>query len=124
MELEDLKNKNIPCESVVIDQFASSKSRILNEVGQLGIKLNVNQFHKGESDIAVAAASIIARGIFLEEFKKMNEEYGFSFPKGASDVINSGIEFVQKYGREELRKVAKVSFRTSQKIFALVQNLF
>ena len=120
MGLKDLKNKDIPCQSVVIDQFASSKNRILDELGDFGKKVDVKQFHKGESDIAVAAASIIARGIFVEEFKKMNEKYNFDFPKGASDVINSGIEFVKRYGRNELRNVAKVSFRTSQKIFALV----
>lgn len=120
MGLKDLKEKNVPCESVVIDQFSSSKNRILDELGDLGRSVKVTQFHKGESDIAVAAASIIARGIFLEEFSKMNEKYGFKFPKGASDVIDSGIEFVKKYGRKELRNVAKVSFRTSQKIFALV----
>ena len=120
MGLKDLKEKGVPCESVVIDQFASSKHRILDELGDLGKKVEVVQFHKGESDIAVAAASIIARGIFIDEFKKMNEKYNFDFPKGATNVINSGIEFVQRYGREELRNVAKVSFRTSQKIFALV----
>ena len=120
MGLKDLKKKDVPCHSVVIDQFASSKNRILDQLGELGKKVDVEQFHRGESDIAVAAASIIARGIFIEEFKKMNEKYDFIFPKGASDVINSGIDFVKKYGREELRNVAKVSFRTSQKIFALV----
>jgi len=120
MGLKDLKEKGIPCESVVIDQFSSSKNRILNELGELGREINIKQFHKGESDIAVAAASIIARGIFLEEFEKMNKEYDFTFPKGASDVIDSGISFIQKHGREELRNVAKVGFKTTQRVLALV----
>jgi ribonuclease HIII len=118
--LKDLQEKNIPCESVVIDQFSSSKNRILDQLGQLGKTVNVKQFHKGESDIAVAAASIIARGIFLEEFEKMNEEYAFNFPKGASNVIDSGTSFIKEYGREELRKVAKVGFKTTQRILALL----
>lgn len=118
--LKDLQQKGISCESVVIDQFSSSKNRILDELGVLGKEVKVKQFHKGESDIAVAAASIIARGIFLEEFDRMSEKYDFNFPKGASNVINSGISFIQKYGQEELRDVAKVGFKTTQRILALV----
>jgi len=118
--LKDLDSKNIPCSSVVIDQFSASKNRVLNELGELGKNVNVEQFHKGESDIAVAAASIIARGIFLEEFELMKGKYEFDFPKGASEVIESGSLFVKKYGRGELRNVAKVGFKTTQKILALV----
>lgn len=120
MALKDLKDNNVPCKSVVIDQFSSSKYRILDELGDLGKKVEVKQFHKGESDIAVAAASIIARGIFVEEFEKMKEKYDFDFPKGASDVVDSALDFVRKHGREELRNVAKVGFKTTQKILALV----
>ena len=120
MGLKDLKEKGVPCQSVVIDQFSSSKNRILNELGELGRKVNVNQFHRGESDIAVAAASIIARGIFIEEFKKMDGKYNFNFPKGASNVIDSGLSFIQKHGREELRNVAKVGFKTTNRILALI----
>jgi ribonuclease HIII len=118
--LTDLKERGIECKSVVIDQFASSKNRILDELGPLGKSVEVQQFHKGESDIAVAAASIIARGIFLEEFEKLRSEYAFNFPKGASNVIYPGIDFVKIYGQEKLREVAKVSFKTTGKILSLV----
>jgi ribonuclease HIII len=120
MALKDLRDKGRDCESVVIDQFSPSKNRILNELGELGKQIKITQFHKGESDVAVAAASIIARGIFLEEFEKMSKEYDFDFPKGASDVIDSGLEFIKKHSREELRNVAKVGFKTTQRILALV----
>ncbi len=120
MALKDLQEKGKDCKKVVIDQFSASKNRILNEIGELGKKVEIKQFHKGESDIAVAAASIIARGIFLEEFDKMSNEYDFDFPKGASDVIDSGLKFIQQHGREELRNVAKVGFKTTQRILALV----
>ena len=120
MALSDLKKTGIPCESIVIDQFSSSKNRILNELGEFGKKVNIKQFHKGESDIAVAAASIIARGIFLEKFENMRKEYDFHFPKGASNVIDSGISFIKKHGKEELRNVAKVGFKTTQRVLALI----
>lgn len=121
MGLNDLKTKNIQCDYVVIDQFSSQKSRVINELGALGKEVDFRQFHKGESDIAVATASVIARGIFLEEMENMGKKYYFNFPKGASNVIDSAREFVRKNGVEELSKVAKVSFKTTIKV---MQNSF
>ena len=114
--LKDLKEANIYCKKVVIDQFSSRKDRITKELGPLARKISFEQYHKGESDMAVACASIIARGIFLEEMDKMNKEYYFSFPKGASNVIASAKEFISKHGSKELEKVAKTSFKTTKKV--------
>ena len=116
MGLEDLAEKGVECKEVVIDQFSSRKSRVINELGSLGKKIKFIQFHRGESDIAVACASVIARAIFLQELDKMNEEYYFAFPKGASNVIEAGREFVKKNGVGELENVAKISFKTTKKV--------
>lgn len=116
MALEDLKEKNIECKKVIIDQFSSRQNRVRDELGTLGKGVEFEQYHKGESDIAVATASILARGIFLEEMEKMSDSYYFSFPKGASNVIPSAKEFLAKHGMDELSKVAKVSFKTTQSI--------
>ncbi len=121
MGLQDLKEKGIECKEVVIDQFSSRKSRVVDELGPLAKDIKFIQFHKGESDIAVACASVIARAIFLEELDKMNDEYYFTFPKGASNVIIAAREFVKKNGVEELEKVAKTSFKTTKKV---IQNSF
>lgn len=117
--LKDLKSKDILCENVVIDQFSSSKNRVLDELGILGKSVNLEQFHKGESDIAVAVASVIARGIFLEEWEKMCERYRFQFPKGASNVLGSAREFVGSFGSDELELVAKTGFKTTKSIMNL-----
>lgn len=114
--LMDLESKKEVCNYVVIDQFSTSKSRITNELGKLGKKYKFIQFHKGESDIAVATASIIARGIFIEEWKKMNTKYDFYFPKGASNVIDNAKLFVSVHGEDELNNVAKTSFKTTKQI--------
>ena len=118
MGLKDLKERHIDCKRVVIDQFSSRKDRITGELGPLALSDSIEfmQFHKGESDLAIASASVLARGIFLEEMDKMEEEYYFSFPKGASNVIAPAREFVKKYGVEELGKVAKTSFKTTKKV--------
>jgi len=114
--LEDLKRKKKECKKVVIDQFSSKQNRVRDELGTLGKGVEFEQYHKGESDIAVACASVFARAIFLEEMQKMSDSYYFSFPKGASNVIPSAKEFLAKHGMDELSKVAKVSFKTTQSI--------
>ncbi len=116
MALEDLRRKKIECKKVVIDQFSSKQNRVKDELGTLGKGVEFEQYHKGESDIAVACASVFARAIFLEEMEKMSNEYYFDFPKGASHVIEQGKEFVKRYGADELGKVAKVSFKTTRKL--------
>ena len=119
MGLTDLKEKNIDCGYVVVDQFSTSKSRVEDELGELGKQCELIQHHKGESDIAVASASIIARGIFIKEWNKMCDEYQFEFPKGASNVIPQGKEFVLIYGQEKLIDVAKIGFKTTKQILTL-----
>ncbi len=115
-----LERKGIVCENVVFDQFSKRKDRLVDEMKKAGLNLNISQFHGGESDVAVAAASILARYVFLKEWEKMEEEYDFKFPKGASDVIDSAKEFVKERGAEDLRKVAKTSFKTTQKVLSLL----
>jgi ribonuclease HIII len=106
------------CPKAVIDQFSKKKSRVIEALMDRGSEIEVEQRHKGEDDIAVAAASIVARGAFLESMDKMDDEYNFHFPLGASNVIQSGQKFVKEFGVEKLNDVAKVSFRTSQKVLA------
>ena len=114
-----LKEDGVVCEEVVFDQFSKRKDRLVKELAQRGVTMGISQFHKGESDIAVAAASILARYYFLQRWDQMESEYEFQFPKGASEVIDAGKEFVAKFGAQELEKVAKVSFKTTGQILQL-----
>jgi ribonuclease HIII len=104
------------CGLVVIDQFSKSKSRVLDELHENGGKMRVVQKHNGESDIAVAAASILARDRFVKGLAEMGRKYGMTFPKGASDVIRAGKEFVLIHGADELDNVAKTSFKTALQV--------
>ena len=112
--LEDVGVKR--CNKAVIDQFAKSESRILDALLSNGQKIEIEQMHRGERDIAVAAASILARGRFLTEMKNLGKKYGLNFPKGASHVIGFGKEFYKNYGGDGLKKVAKIPFKTTLKI--------
>lgn len=104
------------CKYIVIDQFSASKNRLLNEMRDITKKYEVRQFHGGESDSAVAAASVLARYFFLLEMKKMDEKYNVHFPKGSSNVIDFGKDFFKSFGMDELQKVAKISFKTTDSV--------
>lgn len=107
---------NITCKKVIIDQFAD-KSAVKNALMKKGRKIELEQRPKAESDPVVAAASVIARGKYLQRLQELSDEYKMTFPKGASEkVIEAGKKFVSDKGIQQLPKVAKVHFKTTQKI--------
>ena len=103
---------------VTIDQFSQSKRRLIDALHELTKSQNVTlrQFHKAEREPIVAAASIIARAEFLKGMEKMSKQWDIDFPKGAANVITTGKTFVSRYGRENLHKVAKLHFKTTQQV--------
>jgi len=72
---------------------------------------------KAESKyLAVACASIIARYTFLLVWDKMEEKYGFTFPKGSGELVDHAIvRFVKEFGKDKLNLVAKTHFKNTQK---------
>jgi ribonuclease HIII len=53
----------------------------------------------------------------LSRIEKLSQEYGILFPKGASDrVIQPALDIIKKRGIDELKKVAKLHHKTTQKI--------
>ena len=110
---------SVPCKKVVLDQFAE-KSAVRNALMKKGRKVDLEQRPKAESDIVVAAASVIARGKFLQRLQELSDEFKVELPKGASKkVIDAGKEFVAKRGIQQLPKVAKLHFKTTQKVVEL-----
>jgi len=71
---------------------------------------------RAEADIAVAAASILARAGFLQGLRRLSEQHQIDLPKGATNVIPTGKRFVQMYGKEALSQVAKLHFKTTLQI--------
>lgn len=104
------------CEKAIADQFADEKY-ILGKLQEKGKKIKLIQMHKAEQNIAVAAASILARARFLNKLSQLSNEYNIELPKGASDkVIKIGKVFINKNNQKELRKVAKIHFKITNKI--------
>lgn len=102
-------------EGAVVDKFASDKVLLSSLKDMQKVKL-IHKI-KAEEDIAVAAASIIARYHFLDSLKMLTRKYGVEFPKGASKkVILVAKEFAEKYSKERLIEVAKTHFKTMEQI--------
>jgi ribonuclease HIII len=100
----------------ISDQFGN-KRIIEQALMKRGRKIQLVQRHKAESDLAVAAASIIARDEFVMKLRRLGKEYGVELPKGASTAVEEAAgQLVAKHGRDALGKVAKLHFRTSQKV--------
>jgi ribonuclease HIII len=76
-------------------------------------------FHtKGESMFpSVALGSVIARYSFLHKMKELSDQYGMTFPFGAGEPTDVFLKvFLAKYGKKDLRKVAKLNFANFKKV--------
>lgn len=72
---------------------------------------------KGENNIAVAAAGILARNKFLEWLEATSEQYNQEIPKGADfRAISRAKKIIETYERIELKKLVKVHFKTTSKV--------
>jgi ribonuclease HIII len=125
--IEELLEKRQSCPRVVVDQFAPTEATILRALKTRGKAVKVEQHHKAESDIAVAAASVIAREIFLRDIMKMGEEvFGppsedrQNVPAGSSDprVRELAEDMVRKEGPVWLMNHCKAHFQTTDKVLA------
>lgn len=82
-----------------------------------GKKVQLQQKVKAESDIAVAAASILARAEFLRRLAELSGKYELNLPKGSSETIDQiGRKLVEKYGQEVLKYVAKLHFKNTSRV--------
>lgn len=120
--IEELLEKRTSCNRVVVDQFAPTEATILRALKERGKKAKVEQRHKAESDIAVAAASVIARELFMRDIQKMSEELpeGVTVPMGSSDprVRALAEEMVRANGPVWLMNHCKAHFQTTDKVLA------
>jgi len=113
--LENLLEQ-VPCELAIADQFGDERyvQRALMEKGKT---IRLVQQPKAEADLAVAAASILARAEFLTRLRRLSEEVGTTLPKGASNAVElAGRIILKKHGEPGLGRVAKLHFKTTTTI--------
>lgn len=113
--IEDVLEQH-PAKLVISDQFADP-AELKRRLFEKGRSVMLESVVRAESDIAVAAASVLARAQFLRRLKSLGEEFGITLPKGAGPpVLEAAKRFLAKYGESELSKVAKTHFKTTQAV--------
>ena len=114
--IENLLAKKSDCPRALSDQFADARV-IEQSLLRHGRKIDIEQRTKAESDIAVAAASILAREAFINWLERRGKELGLRLERGVSaNVKEAAKKLVEMNGPQVLRGLAKVHFRTAHEI--------
>jgi len=114
--IENLLAKRPDCPRALSDKFADARV-IQRSLLQRGREIQLDQRTKAESDLAVGAASIIAREAFINWLDARGKALGLKLGRGVSAGIKQTAgDLVAKHGPEILRQVAKVHFRTAHEI--------
>ncbi|VBB06858.1 ribonuclease hii [Lucifera butyrica] len=113
--IEDILERH-SCRFALADQFAA-ESYLTSSLMAKGKTITLVQEHRAERNIAVAAASILARDRFLACMNLLSERFKMTFPKGASAMVREAARrFVKQNGREQLTAVSKLHFKTTEEL--------
>ncbi len=99
-------------------QRTNNAPSLQREATSAALEIEIKQVTKAERDIAVAAASIIARDAFLTGMDTLSEKYEMCLPRGAYQVVEAGREFVKLHGSDALGDVAKLHFNLTDAVCA------
>lgn len=120
MALERLLAKRPDCPRAVIDQFAATERTILAALYPKAAKIEIVQRHKAEDDVAVAAASVVARETFIREVERLGRLDGAVYPLGASnpEIAAVAVRMVRANGPVWLMNRCKANFKTTDAVLA------
>lgn len=102
--------KEVRPDKIISDKFSSKN--VLKDYLKPGVR--VEQKIRAERDVAVAAASILARNEFLVTLRRLGREVGMVLPKGSTHVENT-VKQIIKTDEEILGYVAKLHFKVTKK---------
>ena len=99
---------------VIVDQFGNERL-LIDALAPLDVRLE--QRHRAEELLAVAAASVIAREQFLLGMRQLSEAWAIDLAKGAGPPVDQAARrFVALHGAAKLGSVAKLHFKNTQKL--------
>jgi len=114
--IENLLEQRPKCPRALSDQFANP-ALIQRALMAKGREIQLDQRTKAESDLAVAAASILARERFISWLDRAGKKQGVTLHRGVSAQVKSvARELVGRHGPGILREVAKTHFKTAQEL--------
>ena len=105
------------CKWVIVDQFAQNR-QVDDGVHAFAPDMQVWQRARGEEDIAVAAASVLARGAFLQNVRLLAREAKIGrIPKGGGEAAtNAARRLAQIKGADALGHFVKLHFANTEKV--------
>jgi len=110
--------EDVNCKLAITDQFGD-RAYVLNALMKKGKTIDLIQRPKAEEDLAVAAASILARSEFLKRLYFLSQDIGIELPKGASPLVEeAGLKLVKAQGTQALDRVAKKHFKITARILS------
>jgi len=119
--IENILEK-VECKEAITDKFGDERY-VQTALLQKGKQIRLVQRPKAESDIAVAAASVLARAEFLRRLEKLSKTLGTKLPKGSSERVEQvARHLVSRFGKEVLRKVAKFHFKTTRYVLGEISR--
>lgn len=116
--IKNLINKLGHKPTIVIDQFCSVNNFIQYTQDAVFVQ-DITFTTKAESKyLSVACASIMARYKFLLAFDQLSKQLGITLQKGASKLVDEQAAYIiERYGEEMLRKIAKLHFKNTDKLY-------
>jgi ribonuclease HIII len=114
LHVEAIRGVARPGDDVLVDQFADA--RLL--AGKLaGLDVTLHQRPRAEEVPVVAAASVIARELFLVALRELSDEAAIDLHKGAGAPVDKvGRELVKLHGAQGLGRFAKLHFKNTQRV--------
>ena len=115
--LSQVLERQKDCHSALIDQFTQSTVN-LKALQQRFPGCSVRQQPKAESNLAVAAASVLARARFLRTMEELAQQAGVGeLPKGGGEQATAcARRLAEKYGKDALREYVKLHFANYKRV--------
>ena len=114
--IENLLAARPDCPRSLSDQFANPRI-IARSLLEKGRRIQLDQRTKAESDIAVAAASILARERFIDWLEVAGKQHAVTLPRGASAQVKAVARgLAERHSPALLRQLAKTHFKTAREI--------
>ena len=101
---------------VLVDQFADAE---VMRAATSHLTLKLEQAPRAERNVAVAAASVLARAEFLLALDTLSARWEVELRKGAGPPTDeAALAYVRTHGRDALGEVAKLHFKNTTKVEA------
>lgn len=104
-------------EAAVVDQFGD-EGHVERALRGRDVDVPLIQRPRAdETDLAVSAASVVARAAFLRGMSKLEKDWGLPLHKGAGpETVENARAFLARHGRDKLGEVAKLHFKTAAQL--------